>query len=317
VHSRMRARARQRVRWWLSPKLGRLRQHPPEPLRVPRAYLRQRPPSPPPAITIVTPSFQQARFLGRTIRSVADQRYPALEHIVRDGGSDDGSVEVLQALEHCLTRWESSPDRGQGHAVNLGFAGTTGEIMAFLNSDDVLLPGALAYVARYLRAHPDVDAVYGNRVLIDETGMKIGSWVLPPHDDEALRLIDYVPQETLFWRRSLWERIGGHVDEDLRSALDWDLLLRFLDGGARMERLPRFLAAFRVHDEQKTTSQHDLGIEEGDRLRERALGRPIPHAEAMLAIQPYLRRHVPRHLAQRLVDRLPLPRVQVDASSLR
>jgi GT2 family glycosyltransferase len=310
----MRARAEHRVRWWLAPKLGRLHQHPPEPLRVPRSYVRARPPDPPPTISVVTPSYQQARFLGRTIESVLGQGYPALEYVVQDGGSDDGSVDVLRAHEESLTRWESAPDGGQAQAINLGFAGTSGEIMAYLNSDDVLLPGALAYVARYLSEHPDVEVVYGNRLLMDDQGRKVGSWVLPAHDDEALRLIDFVPQETLFWRRGLWERCGGHVDEGLRYAIDWDLLLRFADLGARMVRLPRFLAGFRVHDAQKTTTQQDLGIEEQDRLRERVLGRPMPHAEALRQVQPYLRRHVPLHLLYRAAARLPLPRVEVDAS---
>jgi GT2 family glycosyltransferase len=312
--SLVRARAEQRVRWWLTPKLGRLKQHPPEPLRVPRSYARERPPQQPPSITIVTPSFRQARFLGRTIRSVLDQRYPVLEYVVQDGGSDDGSVEVIQEHESALARWESAPDAGQANAINLGFAGTSGEVMAYLNSDDVLLPGALAHVSRYLAEHPVVDAVYGNRVLIDEEGRKIGVWVLPPHDDDALRLIDFVPQETLFWRRSLWERCGGRLDEGLRYAIDWDLLLRFADAGARFVRLPRFLAAFRVHGDQKTTSEHDLGIAEADRLRERALGRPMSHAEAIALVQPRLRRHVPLHLLHRAAARLPLPRLEVDAS---
>jgi glycosyltransferase involved in cell wall biosynthesis len=314
--SRVRARIEHRIRWWLNPKLGRLRQHYPEPLRLPRSYARERPPDPAPAITIVTPSFRQAPFLDRTIRSVLDQRYPALEYVVQDGGSDDGSADVIRSHEHALARWDSRPDGGQANAINLGFADTSGELMAYLNSDDILLPGALAYVARYMAEHPEVDAVYGNRVQLDDEGRKIGVWVLPPHDDNAMKLIDFVPQETLFWRRPLWERCGGFVDERLRYAIDWDLLLRFADAGARIVRLPRFLGGFRVHEKQKTTSEHDVGIEEADRLRERALGRPMAHAEAVELVQPYLKRHVPRHLLHRAAARLPLPRLEVDASPL-
>lgn len=316
MHTRTRVRAEQRVRWWFAPKLGRLRQHPPEPLRIPRAYAATRPPSRPPTITVVTPSFRQARFLGRTIRSVLDQGYPALEYVVQDGGSDDGSVEVIKTHEASLSRWESRPDEGQAQAINLGFACTRGEIMCYLNSDDVLLPGALAYIARYLAARPEVDAVYGDRVLIDENGRKVGVWVLPRHDDDALRLVDFVPQETLFWRRSLWERSGGRVDESLSYAIDWDLLLRFFDAGARIVHLPRFLAGFRVHEEQKTTSEHELGMAEVERLRERALGRPMPHDEAIRLVQPYLQRHVPLHLLHRFMERLPVPRIAVDVSPL-
>ena len=234
--------------------------------------------------------------------------------MVPDGGSDDGSVAILRAHDESLSRWESSPDAGQAHAINLGFAGTSGEIMAYLNSDDVLLPGALAYVARQLRRHPEVDVVYGHRLLIDDAGRKVGSWVLPAHDDGTLRLIDFVPQETLFWRRTLWERTGGRVDEDLRYAIDWDLLLRFAERGARMVRLPRFLAAFRVHDEQKTTAEHDTGREEQQRLRERVLGERVAYSEALRRVEPYLRRHVPLHLLHRAAAKLPLPRVEVDAS---
>jgi hypothetical protein len=109
-------------------------------------------------------------------------------------------------------------------------------------------------------------------------------------------------------------QVGGKVDAELRYAIDWDLLLRFAEAGAGMVRLPRFLAGFRVHDEQKTTTDHDVGIEEQDRLRERVLGRPMPHAEALRAVQPYLRRHVPLHLLHRAAARLPLPRLEVDAS---
>jgi carbamoyltransferase len=309
-------RAEERLRWWASPKLGKLRQHRPAPLTVPSHYPRARPPSPAPTITLVTPSYGQASFLGRALRSVVDQGYPALEYVVQDGGSTDGSVEVLRAHAGSLARWESAPDDGQASAINAGFAGTDGEIMGWLNSDDVLLPGSLAYVARHFAEHPDVDAVYGHRLLIDQHGRKVGAWLTPPHDDATLRLIDYVPQETLFWRRSLWERAGGRVDEGLRYALDWDLLLRFAEAGARIVRLPRFLGAFRVHDEQKTTAEARVGIEECNGLRERVHGRRIEHDDAVQMVGPYLRRHIPLHMAHRLSVRLPLPRVPVDASPI-
>lgn len=310
---RWKAAALTKVAWWRAPKLGKLRQHPPEPLRVPRRYVRLSPPSPAPSLTLVTPSFQQGRFLARAIRSVLDQRYPTLEYVVQDGGSDDGSVEVLQAFGGGLTRWESAPDDGQANAINRGFAGTSGELMAFLNSDDLLLPGSLAYVGRYFAAHPEVDAIYGHRLLVDERGRKLGSWILPPHDDETLRLIDFVPQESLFWRRSLWERCGGYIDEEFEFAVDWELLLRFAEAGARMVRVPRFLAAFRVHEGQKTHAYEELGSGEVARLRERSQGRPIEQLDADRMVEPYLRRHRRRHLLHRVWERLPLPRVEVDA----
>lgn len=310
------ARAGRRMRWWVTPKIGKLRHHPPETLTVPRSYARTTPPDPSPSVTIVTPSFRQARFLGRTLRSVLDQGYPALEYVVQDGGSEDGTVEVIRAHEGSLARWESAPDGGQANAINLGFAGTSGEIMAYLNSDDILLPGALAYASRYLASHPDVDAVYGQRVLINERGEKIGVWVTPPHDEHTLQLVDFVPQETLFWRRRLWERCGGYVDERLEYAIDWELLLRFQRERARIVRLPRFMGGFRVHEEQKTTTDLAVGLEESERLRERVLGEAIGHEQAEQEVRPYLRRHLVHHAAHRAAVRLPLPRIEVEAAPL-
>jgi hypothetical protein len=157
----------------------------------------------------------------------------------------------------------------------------------------VLLPGALAYVARYFQANPHVDAVYGHRYVIDEADRLIGTWLLPPHDDALLPWIDYVPQETLFWRRRVWERAGGRMDESFGFALDWDLLLRFRAAGARMVRLPRFLGAFRMTADNKTSTQLDsAGRREIDRLRERWLGFVPTDADVARRARGYLRRHV-------------------------
>lgn len=300
-----------RLKALMTPHLGRLRHHPPQALLVPRRYFTTEPPSPAPTISIVTPSFGQGHFLERTLYSVVSQNYPALEYIVQDGGSTDGTVAVLRRYEDALTRWVSEPDGGQGDAINRGFAGTSGEIMAYLNSDDLLLPGALAYVADYFVAHPDVDVVYGNRVIIDEHDRQIGSWVMPRHDDEELALLDFVPQETLFWRRSAWEAAGGQIDPDLKFAIDWDLLLRLRDSGARMVRLPRYLGAFRVHEEQKTAAWNDQCLIECDALRRRVHGHAISHDQAVARVAPYLRRHVAHHVWQRFKARLPLRRQSV------
>jgi glycosyltransferase involved in cell wall biosynthesis len=274
-------------------------------------YSQTRPPTPALTISIVTPSFQQGRFLERTLHSVVSQRYPALQYVVQDGGSSDETVEVLKRFETTLTLWRSEPDDGQADAINRGFGEMTGEIMGWLNSDDLSLPGSLAYVARYFAAHPDVDVVYGNRVMIDHNDAQIGEWVLPEHDDQVLTLADYVPQETLFWRRRIWEAVGGHVDPTFMYALDWDLLLRFRDAGASIVRLPRFLGAFRVHDEQKTTVAGATGAIECDLLRQRVHGRPLPIEEVLDRLKPYLFRHVLAHKRHRFVDRFSRRRVVV------
>jgi len=173
--------------------------------------------------------------------------------------------------------------------------------MAWLNSDDILFPGAMAFVADFFVKNPEVDVVYGHRVLIDEEDREIGRWLLPPHDDKVLSWADFIPQETLFWRRLIWDKAGGRIDETFRFAMDWDLLLRFRDAGARFARLPAFLGAFRVHAQQKTTAGiSDIGFAEMDRLRQRTLGRVPSRIEIRKAMVPYLMRHSATHLGWRI-----------------
>jgi glycosyltransferase involved in cell wall biosynthesis len=291
--------AARRVRAAATPRLGVLFQHPPRPLTPPEPFVG-RFSQPAPLISIVTPSYNHAGFLERTLRSVLDQNYPALQYIVQDGGSTDGTPELLERYADRLAYWESARDRGQTHALNLGFGHAEGEILAYLNSDDLLLPGALNYVAHYFQSHPAVDVVYGHRIVIDESGAEVGRWVLPPHDDAVLTWADYVPQETLFWRRRVWEAVGAGFDESFQFAMDWDLLLRFRAVGARFARAPRFLGAFRVHPQSKTSSRiADLGAREMARLRLRCHGRAVSDVEVGAAIQPYLRRHVRWRLMHR------------------
>lgn len=299
------------LRQWTSPRLGQLRHHPPVVLRVPTSYLRADLSSDPPSIAIATPSYQQGRYLERTIYSVLSQDYPRLEYVVQDGGSSDETVAVLERFADSLSAWASEPDGGQADAINRGFACTSGEIMAYLNSDDLLLPGSLAYVASYFAAHPEVDLVYGHRIMIDEHDREVGRWVMPPHDSDVLPVTDFIPQETMFWRRELWERAGGQMDASLNFAIDWDLLLRFRAAGARMVRLPRYLGAFRVHAEQKTARQQSLCRSETELLQKREFGRSMPEEEAFARSQAFLRRHVLHHTAHRLMARLPLARIDV------
>ena len=206
-----------------------------------------------PKISIVTPSYQQGHFLEWTMRSVLEQGYPNLEYVVMDGGSKDGTGEILARYEDCLTYCESAPDKGQADAVVRGFEHTTGEIMAYLNSDDLLAPGALHFAARFLTEHPEVDAIYSHRVFIDEENIVTRYWILPPHHTWMMERWDYIPQETCFWRRRIYEKVGG-IDRTFHFALDYDLFVRFMKQG-RMERVNRFLGAFREHPTSKTTMQ--------------------------------------------------------------
>jgi glycosyltransferase involved in cell wall biosynthesis len=291
VRPRMPTLAHRMVYAYLRRRIFQLRHHEPRPLVIPAAYHRTRLPARAPLISIVTPNLNQGQFLEATLLSVLEQNYPNLEYVVQDGGSTDQSLAILNRYAPRLKHWKSERDQGQADAVNRGMWRTTGEIMAYLNSDDLLLPGSLAYVARYFEDHTEVDVVYGHRVLIDERGDEIGRWVLPPHDDDVIPLADYIPQETMFWRRSAWERVGSRLDDSFQFAMDWELILRLRAAGLRFVRLPRFLGAFRISDSQKTQKLlATVGRREMDECRHRALGRVPTPRDVRRALRPYLRR---------------------------
>ncbi|MDY0092708.1 MAG: glycosyltransferase, partial [Candidatus Vecturithrix sp.] len=288
-----------RIRQIFQPKLGQFYQYQPIPFNIPKPLLPSIR-SVSSTISIVTPSFNHAQFLAHTLKSVLSQDYPNLEYIVQDGGSTDGSVQILKQYQNQLTHVESCPDGGQAHAINRGFRHATGEIMGWLNSDDILFPGTLTCIAQFFHKHPEIDVVYGHRIIIDGQHQEIGRWVLPPHDNTMLLWADYVPQETLFWRRRIWEKAGGYVDESYHFALDWELLLRFYDTGAKFARLPRFLAAFRVHDAQKTSRELEgRGWQEMSKLRKQRHGRDISNQEALHQLRHYMRKHLVYHALYR------------------
>jgi glycosyltransferase involved in cell wall biosynthesis len=280
-------------RFWLRPPMWTFEQYAPRPIKLADH------PSPPalpadvPRIAIVTPSYNYARFLNATIDSVLAQNYPSLHYHVQDG-----TIELLKSRGDRIS-WRSERDSGQSHAINLGFAGIDGDIMAFLNSDDTLLPGTLAYVANFFQARPDIDIVYGHRVFIDRDGLEVGRAVLPAHDEKALKYADYVPQETMFWRRRVWQRLNS-IDESFHYALDWDFILRAQDAGFKFARLPRFLACFRIHDEQKTAATYDVGRREMRALRVRHLGFSPSQLEIRRAVAPYVARQFAFHWGYKL-----------------
>lgn len=288
------------VRSALRTRLGVLFQFPAQSLLLPPEYAATPVPTTQPKVSIVTPSFRQGQFIERTMLSVLDQSYPNIQYVVQDGGSDDETVSVLERHAERLAHWESAPDDGQTDAINKGFVHTDGEIMAWLNSDDTLLPGAVAYVVDYFNRHPEVDMVYGHRVIIDDEDREVGRWVLPPHSAKALKLADFVPQETLFWRRRVWDKVGG-LDQDFHFAMDWDFLLRVQAAGCRIVRLPRFLACFRAHEAQKTVVEiGERGAEEMRKLRVRSFGHEPSRATVTARLRPYFLHHAVLHLGYRL-----------------
>jgi glycosyltransferase involved in cell wall biosynthesis len=209
-----------------------------------------------PRITLVTPSLNQVRFVERTLASVLGQRYPRLEYIVMDGGSTDGTLEILKRYRRHFAHIESTPDDGPAPALQRSFARATGEIMGWISCYDLLAPQTLDYVAWYFATHPKVDMIYSHRVMIDAEDRAVGYWLLPDHSSRLMRRWPRIPQETAFWRRGLYERAGG-IDAQYRFAMDYDLFARFMLIG-RIERVDRFLAASRVLPSSTSTRQRTV-----------------------------------------------------------
>lgn len=208
-----------------------------------------------PRLSIITPSYNQAGFIEETIRSVLSQDYPDLEYIVMDGGSMDGTVEILKKYRGHL-HWVSERDRGQSHAINKGLAIATGEVIAFINSDDVYEPGALLKVGAFFASHPQAAWLTGKCHVIDPAGVEIRRFVtwyknfwLRFRSYRILQIMDYVSQPATFWRRSVIEKVG-FFDEKLHYAMDYDYSLRV---GRHFELwvLPEYLASYRIHPTSK------------------------------------------------------------------
>jgi glycosyltransferase involved in cell wall biosynthesis len=212
-----------------------------------------------PRISVVTPSFNQHDFVEATLRSVVDQAYPNLEYVVVDGGSTDGSVDVIRRYEERLSSWVSEPDNGHAHALNKGFARTTGDIMCWINSSDVHYPWTLETVSRVFTELPHVDWIMGIPSQFDAAGGPRHVSPGPGFNVYDFLAGDYrwIQQESVFWRRSLWERAGGRLDEGLRCAADFDLWLRFFRL-APLCRVQTVLAGFRVHEESLGGSGNGL-----------------------------------------------------------
>tara|TARA_R110001606_G_scaffold101051_5_gene221960 strand:- start:5880 stop:12236 length:6357 start_codon:yes stop_codon:yes gene_type:complete len=208
----------------------------------------------PPSISIVTPNYNTAGFIERTIKSVIDQGYPNLEYVVVDGNSSDGSQDIISNYRNSLSGYISEPDEGHSDALNKGFAMTSGAIMGWINSDDLLLPGSLAAIGEFFAKYPEVEWVTGQPTVVEEDG----TWKLHNlRKWSRVRFLSgnyrWIQQESTFWRRSLWERAGGGLSREIDLAVDFELWVRFFRH-AELYTYQLPLGTFRYREGQRSTA---------------------------------------------------------------
>jgi glycosyltransferase involved in cell wall biosynthesis len=225
-----------------------------------------------PKISLVTPVFNSARYLEATIRSVLSQAYPHLEYIIVDGGSTDGCVEIIRRYEKDLSGWISEPDRGMYDAINKGFARSSGEVMGWISATDLLHAGSLGVVGSVFREFPEVEWLTGRPTGFNDQGMAVE--ILRLRRWSRMRFLAganrYIQQESTFWRRSLWEKAGGRVDDARRNGSDFELWVRFFRH-ARLYPVDALIGGYRSHPDSLGLTN----LEECHRVHEEALEREV------------------------------------------
>ncbi len=215
-----------------------------------------------PKISVVTPSFNQAQFIEETIRSVLLQGYPNLEYIIMDGGSTDGSAEIIRKYGPWLSFWVSEPDNGQSDAINKGWHRSSGEILAWLNSDDTYEMGALQKTANFMLENYDIGMLYGDCNIIDENGQVTNKAPAKDFDLKSLVCNEwFIPQQSSFIRRKVIQETGD-VNEELHLVMDWEYWLRIALKEFKVSYFPETLANFRQYGEAKTFDKTDVSSEE-------------------------------------------------------
>lgn len=220
-----------------------------------------------PRISIITPSYNQGQFIEETIQSILHQDYPNLEYIIIDGGSTDQTVEIIKKYETQISYWVSEPDRGQTHAINKGLAQATGDILAYLNSDDYYLPGVFHQVAAYFQQHPNTDLLHGRCRYVNEQGEKIGEQLGNIQSlEEILDLWDVwwkkrqFVQPEVFWTKRIAERVGEFT-EALHYVMDYDYWRRILQTSGQVGCIDQELSCFRFTANQKSNQSQQVAEE--------------------------------------------------------
>ncbi|HEY9908394.1 MAG TPA: glycosyltransferase family 2 protein [Thermosynechococcaceae cyanobacterium] len=242
-----------------------------------------------PKVSIVTPSYNQGHFIEKTIISVLGQDYPNLEYIVLDSASNDRTGEVLDKYSSYIDIVIREKDKGQADAINRGFQLSSGEILAYLNSDDCYAnQSVVSTVVKHLQADPEIDVIYGQRQFIDEDGYFRFCYPIRPFCEKNLYLSCYMHQESTFWRRSIYEKAGGFVDESYQFAMDYELWMRFLKFGAKVSGFDDVFGLFRYYDNQKSTAQwQQVGLPEIERVYRQYSDRCLPEKEMIDCHQEY------------------------------
>jgi len=224
--------------------------------------------SPWPRVSIVTPSYNQGEFIEETIRSVLLQGYPNLEYIIMDGGSTDGTVEIIRGYESHLAYWVSEPDEGQTQAINKGFRMCTGDLVAWQNSDDYYLPGAFEKIADAYEAR-EADVYFGHKYNVNRDGHIVRPMCYTPYSLTAnVYEGSVIANQSAFWRRELFDRLG-YLDQSLHYAMDYEFFLRLGLNGCRFSLVNDFLGCYRAHEGSKSVHLHDNWPAEHARIDEK------------------------------------------------
>lgn len=238
-----------------------------------------------PRISIITPSFNQARFLEAAIASVLSQDYPNFEYIIIDGGSTDGSVEIIKKYCSRISYWVSEKDEGMYHAINKGLRIASGEILAYLNSDDLYLPGAFRVAVEHFQKEPKAALICGDCLFIDEHGDYLYTYRYPPFKLRRYAALSWssIAQPTTFWKNSI-QQAGIYFDEDFKMAGDFDFYLR-VGQHFRIDHIKGETAAFRLHQNSQSARHCEVNSEELAKMRKK---HPLLYSQKGLDLWRYI-----------------------------
>lgn len=215
-----------------------------------------------PKISIITPSFNQGEYLEQTILTVLNQNYPNLEYIIIDGGSADNSVDIIKKYEEQISYWVSEPDEGQTHAINKGFKKATGDLVAWMNSDDVYFENAFEHVSQaYNQTNGSFDVYFGDKANINQEGRFIREYLYPPFSGWGIKYTTNmnISNQSAFWKRELFDKVGL-LNEDIQFAMDYEYFLRLYMQDATFYKIPEVLGALRMYSDNKSSDEKWLKI---------------------------------------------------------